>query len=76
LEVAAISHLVGHIGGHVLRPAFGDVEADDSNGILILPLEHAHNDRFEGLTRAFLDLSNLPTYPLDRLGRYKAALWR
>jgi hypothetical protein len=28
------------------------------------------------LTRAFVRLSNLPTYPLDRLARYEAALWR
>ena len=28
------------------------------------------------LTRAFVRLSNLPTYPLDRLSRYEATLWR
>ena len=33
-------------------------------------------DQYEALTRAFVGLSNLPTYPLDRLGRYEAALWR
>jgi hypothetical protein len=31
---------------------------------------------FDGLTRTFLRLSNLPTYPLDRLSRYEATLWR
>ena len=30
----------------------------------------------DGLTRAFVGLNNLPTYPLDRLSRYEAALWR
>jgi len=30
----------------------------------------------DGLTRAFVRLNNLPTYPLDRLSRYEAALWR
>jgi hypothetical protein len=25
---------------------------------------------------AFVRLSNLPTYPLDRLSRYEATLWR
>src|SRR6516165_1976847 len=30
----------------------------------------------DGLTRAFVGLNNLPTYPLDRLSRYDAALWR
>jgi hypothetical protein len=28
------------------------------------------------LTRSFLRLTNLPTYPLDRLSRYEAMLWR
>ena len=30
----------------------------------------------DGLTRAFVGLNNLPSYPLDRLSRYEAALWR
>lgn len=33
-------------------------------------------DQFDGLTRAYVRLSGLPTYPLDRLGRYEATLWR
>jgi hypothetical protein len=33
-------------------------------------------DRSDDLTRAFVRLSNLPTYPLDRLSRYEATLWR
>jgi hypothetical protein len=33
-------------------------------------------NQFDGLTRAFVGLNNLPTYPLDRLSRYEAALWR
>ena len=33
-------------------------------------------DQYDALTQAFVGLSNLPTYPLDRLGRYEAALWR
>jgi hypothetical protein len=33
-------------------------------------------DQFDDLTDAFLRLSHLPTCPLDRLGRYEAALWR
>jgi hypothetical protein len=33
-------------------------------------------DQPDGLTRAFVRLNNLPTYPLDRLSRYEAALWR
>jgi hypothetical protein len=33
-------------------------------------------DPSDDLTHAFVRLSNLPTYPLDRLSRYEAALWR
>ncbi len=29
----------------------------------------------DDLTRSFIRLSNLPTYPLDRLSRYEATLW-
>ncbi|SRR5579883_2119562 len=34
-----------------------------------------HADRAD-LTRSFIRLANLPTYPLDRLSRYEASLWR
>jgi hypothetical protein len=34
------------------------------------------NDQLDDLTLAFVRLSNLPTYPLDRLSRYEATLWR
>jgi hypothetical protein len=33
-------------------------------------------DQSDDLTRAFIRLSNLPAYPLDRLSRYEARLWR
>jgi hypothetical protein len=33
---------------------------------------YPHDD----LTQSFVRLSNLPTYPLDRLSRYEATLWR
>jgi hypothetical protein len=33
-------------------------------------------DPSDDLTRDFVRLSNLPTYPLDRLSRYEATLWR
>jgi hypothetical protein len=32
--------------------------------------------QMDDLTRSFVRLSNLPTYPLDRLSRYEATLWR
>jgi hypothetical protein len=31
---------------------------------------------FDDVTRSFVRLTNLPTYPLDRLSRYEATLWR
>ena len=45
------------------------------------PLILAHHRREPAdpggdLTRSFVRLSNLPTYPLDRLSRYEATLWR
>jgi hypothetical protein len=33
-------------------------------------------DQSDDLTRSFIRLANLPTYPLDRLSRYEATLWR
>jgi hypothetical protein len=33
-------------------------------------------DALADLTQAFVRLSDLPTYPLDRLSRYEATLWR
>jgi hypothetical protein len=33
-------------------------------------------DQTDNLTHTFVRLSNLPTYPLDRLSRYEATLWR
>jgi hypothetical protein len=33
-------------------------------------------DRATDLVRCFLRLANLPSYPLDRLSRYEAILWR
>ena len=33
-------------------------------------------DQSDDLTRSFVRLTNLPTYPLDRLNRYEATLWR
>jgi hypothetical protein len=37
-------------------------------------VETAHQS--DNLTHSFIRLSNLPTYPLDRLSRYEATLWR
>jgi hypothetical protein len=42
-------------------------------GSASLTVSQGHSDE---ITCAFLRLSNLPTYPLDRLSRYEATLWR
>jgi hypothetical protein len=40
------------------------------------PSPDALADQTDDLTHAFVRLSNLATYPLDRLSRYEATLWR
>jgi hypothetical protein len=43
------------------------------------PLDEQANEstnESNGLTRSFLHLAGLATYPLDRLSRYETALWR
>jgi hypothetical protein len=40
------------------------------------PVDPEPADKGGDLTRSFVRLSNLPTYPLDRLSRYEATLWR
>ena len=34
------------------------------------------DDQSDDLTRSYVRLSNLPTYPPDRLSCYEATLWR
>lgn len=63
------------------RNAVGDNERQDQeqfnngpNGNLSSSPGQA--DQFDELTRAFVGLANLSSYPLDRLNRYEASLWR
>ena len=56
-----------------VQPDMDDLTNDGDTGPQ-LSLERV--DGSDDLTRAFVCLSNLPTYPLDRLSRYEAALWR
>jgi hypothetical protein len=57
-----------------------DMQQDDDPGSSRLgpgpPSAVQPADPSDDLTRAFVRLSNLPTYPLDRLSRYEATLWR
>lgn len=39
-------------------------------------LPPAGADQSDDLTRSYIRLTNLPTFPLDRLSRYEATLWR
>ena len=52
--------------------------ADDPTGSLDTGLRSTleATDQSDDLTRSFIRLCNLPTYPLDRLSRYEATLWR
>jgi len=47
-----------------------------STGDTSSPFSVEAADQFDDLTRSYVRLSNLPTYPLDRLSRYEATLWR
>src|SRR5246127_2126881 len=59
--------------GNDLRPD----QTDLARGIdARAPSPDALADQTDDLTHAFVRLSNLPTYPLDRLSRYEATLWR
>jgi hypothetical protein len=49
---------------------------DELSGERKSPAPNAFADQADNLTHAFIRLSNLPTYPLDRLSRYEATLWR
>src|SRR5262249_39292844 len=57
-----------------------DMRRDDETSRTALkpdpPSTEEPADQAEDLTRSFVRLTNLPTYPLDRLSRYEATLWR
>jgi hypothetical protein len=58
--------------------ANGEQRGDDSSVGLENRTLSGYDPVVQGddLTRSFVRLSNLPTYPLDRLSRYEATLWR
>jgi len=49
---------------------------DEATGSLDTCSQVEPADQSDDLTRSFVRLTNLPTYPLDRLSRYEAMLWR
>ena len=52
------------------------VATNDDSELETGPASTEFDDKSNDLTLAFVRLSNLPTYPLDRLCRYEATLWR
>jgi hypothetical protein len=59
-----------------IAPHDGAELAEPSNLEVVGPASAAAGRNTDDLTRSFLRLTNLPTYPLDRLSRYEATLWR
>jgi hypothetical protein len=55
-------------------PDHDNIETANSVGIDLPAVEGA--DRSDDVTGSFVRLTNLSTYPLDRLSRYEATLWR
>jgi hypothetical protein len=53
-----------------------DIRNNDDEVTGSLDAGSQSTDHSDDLTRSFVRLTNLPTYPLDRLSRYEAALWR
>lgn len=53
------------------------VETDTDHGRNFdAPSPRAGADQLDDLTRSYIRLTNLPAFPLDRLNRYEATLWR
>jgi hypothetical protein len=51
-------------------------ELEEPSNLEIVGASVAADRDTDDLTRSFLRLTNLPTYPLDRLSRYEATIWR
>jgi len=54
---------------HPRQHPTGDLDSGSTSKV-------APSDPSDDLRRAFVRLNDLPTYPLDRLSRYEATLWR
>ena len=70
----------------IIYARFGQADSADAepdraslgitNGTDVRPSSGLEFDPATDLARCFLRLANLPSYPLDRLSRYEAILWR
>ena len=49
---------------------------EDGDQVSNVPKSQGDADEFDGVTQSYLRLANLPSFPLDRLCRYEATLWR
>jgi hypothetical protein len=63
-------------GGFGTRTDFSDDRPDNVHDMGSQSKSDAADNSPDDLTTSFVRLTNLPTYPLDRLSRYEAALWR
>ena len=61
---------------NAIAPDDGTQLEEPSNLEVVDPASLAADRDTDDLTRSFLRLTNMPTYPLDRLSRYEATLWR
>ena len=72
--------IIDELSGTADATSGGDLrphQTDPARGVdARAPSPEALADQTDDLTRAFVRLSHLPTYPLDRLSRYEATLWR
>ena len=64
LQVAAPAQLLGDVGGNVLRPFFGGIEADHANRVFILAGQQVENDGLE-LGRAVVGFAPDPAEPAE-----------
>jgi hypothetical protein len=74
LEAQQRRHSAGQNVHRTFLAAEGDPQRDKAE-----PTDGAASecaDRSDDITRSFVRLTSLSTYPLDRLSRYEAGLWR
>jgi hypothetical protein len=78
LSETARTHQVSPTSREVVRALFGPQELASSPDSLPAPGMKMEPSLYPAaeLTRCYLQLTNLPTFALDRLSRYEATLWR
>jgi hypothetical protein len=72
-------NVVGAIPGNATRCEDDEQQRQDEHVQTVddnSPTAPGLDDRSDAVTQSFLQLTDLPTSPLDRLSRYEATLWR